>query len=84
MRSLEQRIADIEARNARVEQDKAWETSFARRASIASLTYMVVVSYLYAIGNTSPWVNGLVPVAGYLLSTLALGFIRTQWERSRS
>lgn len=83
MANLDQRVAEIEARNTRVEQDKAWETSLVRRASIALLTYAVVVSYLHVIGNDSPWINGLVPVGGYLLSTLALGFIRRVWEHKQ-
>lgn len=83
MANLEQRVTEIEARNSRVERDKEWETSVVRRASVASLTYAVVVSYLHVIGNDSPWINGLVPVAGYLLSTLALGFIRTLWEHNQ-
>jgi hypothetical protein len=82
MPTLDTRVHQIEIRNQRVEQDKAWETSWTRRISIAALTYAVVVSYLYMIDNDSPWVNGLVPVAGFLLSTLALGFIRKMWERT--
>lgn len=83
MKDIESRITAIEMRNRKVELDKAWETSFARRASIALLTYAVVVSYLIVIGNDNPFVNGLVPVGGFLLSTLALGWIRRFWESSR-
>ena len=42
--SLEERVAKIEARNAKVEADKAWETSWVRRFSIALLTYGVIDS----------------------------------------
>ncbi len=83
MKDIEQRIEAIENRNIRVEQDKAWETSWVRRGSIAVMTYAVVVGYLFVIDNDSPWVNGLVPVGGFVLSTLALGFIRQLWEHKQ-
>ena len=39
---LENRVAEIEARNKRVEADKAWETSTARITIITLLTYVIV------------------------------------------
>jgi len=78
--SLESRIEEIEARNTRVELDKAWETSWTRKISIAILTYMVVVSYLITIENDKPFINGAVPVVGFLLSTLVLKRIRNIWQ----
>jgi hypothetical protein len=83
MPTLEQRIKKIEERNLRVEADKAWETSWYRRIIIASLTYIVVVLYLLAIDNDSPYVNSLVPVLGYLLSTIALHKLKDNWVRKR-
>lgn len=80
MKDLEKRVRALEARNKRVEADKAWETSWLRRLSIAGLTYVVVTSYLFAIGNDKPLINALVPVVGYLLSTLVLGRIRQRWN----
>ena len=74
--SLEERIARIEDRNGRVEQDKAWEISWTRRISIVLLTYLVVATYLATISNDRPFVNALVPAIGYLLSTLVLTSIR--------
>ncbi len=81
MNSIEERLREIEKRNKRVELDKAWETSWARRLSIAGLTYLVVVSYLFVINNDKPFVNACVPVAGYLLSTLVLKSIRKFWQK---
>ncbi len=77
----DQRVRDIEERNRRVELDKAWEISWARRISIAVLTYVTVVSYLFIIGNTKPFVNAIVPVVGFMLSTLVLPGIRSIWQR---
>ena len=48
---MEKRIEQIEQRNKRVEEDKAWETSFTRRLCIAILTYIVVVIYSYTISK---------------------------------
>lgn len=81
MKDLESRIKAIEDRNKRVELDKKWETSWTRRISIATLTYAVVVSYLFAIDNDKPLINALVPAMGYLLSTLVLKSIRAAWQK---
>lgn len=80
MKNIEDRLHKIEERNKKVEEDKAWETSWARRLSIAGLTYVVVVGYLLAINNDKPFINALVPVVGYLLSTLVLKTIRNVWQ----
>jgi hypothetical protein len=77
---LLERIEKIESRNKRVEVDKKWEGSWTRKLAIMLLTYTVVVIYLYVIGNNNPWVNALVPPAGFLLSTLAIGRLRTWWQ----
>jgi len=81
MKDLEARVAVIEARNKKVELDKAWETSWIRRLSIASLTYLVVTTYLFYIGNDRPLVNALVPPTGFLLSTLVLPQIKAWWQK---
>ncbi|OGG19968.1 hypothetical protein A3D03_04370, partial [Candidatus Gottesmanbacteria bacterium RIFCSPHIGHO2_02_FULL_40_13] len=70
--SVEERLAAIEARNARVEKNKAWETSLTRRLSIALLTYLVVLAYLLLIDNDRPYVTAIVPAVGYFLSTLVM------------
>lgn len=74
-------IKKIEARNRKVELEKRWETSWTRRFVITVMTYGIVLMYLYVVGNTSPWVNALVPAAGFLLSTLALGWLRELWHK---
>lgn len=83
MNDVQKRIQAIESRNTRVEKDKAWETSLTRKMSVAGLTYVVVVIFLWLIGNDEPFINALVPVVGFLLSTLVLGNIREMWERRR-
>lgn len=81
--NFEERIAAIEARNARVELDKTWEISWTRRLSIAGLTYAVVVAYLIVIDNNAPFINAAVPVVGFLFSTLLLRQIRNFWQNRR-
>jgi hypothetical protein len=82
MNSIEERLHEIEERNDRVEQDKAWETSWTRRLSIALLTYGVVVIYLNLINHDKPWINALVPAVGYFLSTLMMKSIRKLWQKN--
>lgn len=75
-------IKNIKARNARVELDKKWETSWTRRLFICAMTYIVVVIYCLTIEKVSNiFLSSLVPVIGFTLSTLSLGFIRQIWEK---
>lgn len=76
---LEKRIAEIEARNKRVEADKAWETSWTRKISIAAVTYFAVSAYLHYVIHINPWLNAIVPTMGFLLSTLTVGYIKSYW-----
>lgn len=76
---LRERIEKLEARNKRVEADKAWETSWLRRLSIAILTYLVVVCYLRFVVHINPWINALVPVIGFTLSTLTISLLKQAW-----
>ncbi len=79
---IENEIKNIKARNARVELDKKWETSWTRRLCICVLTYIVVVIYSFTIQQVSNvFLSSLVPVIGFTLSTLSLGFVRKIWER---
>ena len=77
MEELKKEIEEIKIRNKKVELDKKWETSLTRKLCICVLTYIVVVIYSYLINNvTSIWLSSLVPVMGFLLSTLSLKLIR--------
>jgi hypothetical protein len=81
--SIEERLDQIEERNSRVENDKAWETSWTRRISIMVLTYLVVVSYLQFVVHINPWINALVPVMGFFLSTLTVSLLKSYWLSKR-
>jgi len=74
-----EQLAQIKARNAKVEADKAWETSWTRRGIIAIFTYLVVVVFLISIDAQDPWLAALVPAGAYFLSTLTLPFIKKWW-----
>ena len=83
-KDLEKEVAAIKARNKRVETDKAWETSWTRRLCIMVLTYAIVVLYQASIAQVSNvFLSSLVPVMGFLLSTLSLKLIRKIWEKRR-
>ena len=81
MSDIEKRLEAIEKRNLRVEQDKAWETSWTRRISITVFTYIIVAMYLLVVGNDRPFINALVPAVGYFLSTLVLKSVRNFWQK---
>ncbi len=76
---LEKRVAEIERRNAKVELDKAWETSWTRRGLLMLFTYLSVGFYMQAIGIANPWLNAIIPSLGFLLSTLTLPFFKNLW-----
>ena len=81
-KEIETEIKNIKARNARVELDKKWETSWTRRLCICVLTYIVVVIYSFTIQKvTNNFLSSLVPVIGFTLSTLSLKFVRKIWEK---
>lgn len=82
MGNTKEEIQKIKERNKRVEADKAWETSIARRALITVATYFIVVVFLYSIEAPRPWLNALVPTIGYIISTLSLPFIKRFWIKN--
>jgi cell shape-determining protein MreC len=79
--SLRQEIEKLKERNKRVETNKAWETSFTRKLSLALLTYAVVGITLISMQNPEPWKNAIIPSIGFVLSTLSLPYIKTFWEQ---
>lgn len=83
MTTIEQRLHKIEKRNKRVELDKTWETSWTRRLLIVAFTYILLGSYMWAIGVSQPLLNAVVPTVGFTLSTLSLPLFRKLWERNK-
>ena len=80
--NLEKEIKQIKDRNKRVELDKTWETSWTRKLTIMILTYLVVLLYSYLVSKyNNIFFSSLVPVIGFLLSTLSLRLIRKIWEK---
>lgn len=76
---LEQELAAIKERNAKVEADKAWETSLVRRLFIAGVTYIVAAIYMEMAGLGNPILGACVPTGGYLLSTFSLPPLKKFW-----
>jgi len=83
LQQLEKRVSGIEQRNARVEADKAWETSLARRGALVLFTYLAVGAYLAAIGVKDAWLNAIVPAVAFMLSTLTLPYLKEIWLKGR-
>jgi len=80
---LEQRIQKIEERNADVTTDKAWEISWVRRLLLTLFTYLAVSIYLWVIWVGNPWLNGIVPAAAFMISTLTMPFFKNLWLKNR-
>ncbi|MEK9184357.1 MAG: hypothetical protein AAB892_01340 [Patescibacteria group bacterium] len=83
---MEERIGEtverMLERNARVEADKAWETSGFRIGTIAVITYVCAAIVLYVIGAEDFLLSAVVPTLGYVLSTQSLPFVKKWWLRS--
>jgi hypothetical protein len=78
--SLEQ----ITTRNHAKEIDKAWETSWTRKLTIAIITYASALLFLWLIKVPEPYFAALVPVGGFLLSTSTLAPIKHWWVNRSS
>ncbi len=81
---LEKRIEIIEKRNARVELDKAWETSWTRRLVLIITTYLSIGLFMVFIDVQKPWVNAIVPSIGFFLSTLTLPLFKKWWLSAKT
>lgn len=75
-------LGAIQARNRKVEIEKAWETSKTRRTFIALVTYATAFSYM-RWGLDEPasdaFMHAFVPMGGYLLSTFSLPRLKNYW-----
>lgn len=76
---LTRQIEAIQKRNKRVELDKAWEGSIARRLLIVLFTYISIGTYMWAIGVDKPLLNAVIPSLGFTLSTLTLPYFKQMW-----
>ena len=76
---MEHDLNTIKDRNRRVELDKAWETSKTRRGIIAVLTYVIVYIFMRYQNFPQPQIGALIPMIGYILSTLTIKRAKTLW-----
>lgn len=79
MEDIEKKIDVIEGRNKKVELNKVWEIIFVRKFIIAVLTYFIIVLFFVVDQFPKPFVNSIVPAAGFVLSTLYLPFFKRLW-----
>ncbi len=84
IQGLKIEIEKIKERNRRVEDDKAWETSWFRRVLIAVLTYAVIVIFFFVAKLPEPFINAVVPTAGFILSTISVSFFKKIWLKNRN
>jgi len=80
MIDMEKELEEIKERNKRVELDKRWETSITRKITICILTYIVVIIFTIFINKEgNMFLNSLIPVIGFFLSTQSLQIIKKIW-----
>ena len=78
-KNMQKEIDAIKMRNKRVETDKAWETSWTRKISIAIMTYIVIVIFMLVAHFENPFVSAIIPSAAYLISMSTLHFVKKYW-----
>jgi hypothetical protein len=83
LQELQKEVDAIKKRNAKVETNKAWETSWTRRGLITLLTYMVVVLFFHTSQLPQPWLNAIVPSGAFVLSTLSVPFVKSWWLKQQ-
>jgi hypothetical protein len=83
LQKIKNEIEEIKKRNISVENDKAWETSIARRVLLMLFTFLAIGAYMYTIGINRPLLNAIVPTTGFMLSTLTLPFFKSLWLKSK-
>jgi len=79
LKELKNELQSIHTRNKRVETDKAWEKSTTRKVVICIITYLTASTVMYIIGVKDFYYGALIPVVGFLLSTLSLPEIKKWW-----
>jgi len=79
LEQIKKDLAEIKERNRRVELDKAWEISLARKVLVAVLTYIVIVFFFCVSDLGNPFINAIVPTLGFLLSTFSIPVFKDWW-----
>ena len=80
---LKSEVEKIKARNARVEADKAWETSHARTLVISVITFGLVYLFSVLIERPQPVINAIFGAIAYLLSTSSYSILKRWWLKRR-
>lgn len=73
---LEKEINLIKERNARVEANKAWETSLTRTVLVGAITYVSILILMLVIGTPRPFFTALVPMIGFVLSIQSIPVVK--------
>ena len=82
LEQIQKDIQEIKERNARVEKNKEWETSWFRKVLIAVLTYVVIVLFFFFANLPKPFINPIIPTLGFLLSTLSISYFKKLWQKN--
>lgn len=83
IQQLKEEVEKLKNRNKRVDLDKAWETSLARKLLVAIFTYIVIVLFFFVANFPKPFLSAVVPTVGFVLSTLSLPVYKNIWINRR-
>lgn len=83
LKALQDEIVQIQARNRRVEADKAWELSGTRTAFISITTFILLYVFFVLSKSGAPFLNAFISTVAYLLSTFSYGILKSWWLEKR-
>jgi len=79
LQDIQREIDLIKERNARVEMDKSWETSWIRKVLVAVITYLLIVIFMFAAKLEKPFISAIIPTIAYLISMSTLPYFKNLW-----
>ncbi len=83
LKDLQQEVEKIKQRNQRVELDKAWETSLARKIILLILTYLVVVIFFLITHLPDPFANAAITSLTFIISSLTIPLFKKWWLKNK-
>lgn len=79
LEQIEDDIKKLKQRNKKVEQNKAWEVSIARKSILSILIYIcVLICFLY-LDISNPFFNAIIPTTAFILSTMSMTWFKYLW-----
>ncbi len=78
---LEKEVKELQKRNARVDTNKAWETSLTRKLVLSALIYLLALGLFASEYDPHIYTDALLPAVAFLISTLTIQAVKNWWVK---